>query len=94
MAGEQQTRPEMAVGLDGGAATPRPEVGEGLTAGPPPASDRAKKEKEGTRCWAGGREKMGQLGPSVCAGGKEGQQPGHSWAERKEEGKGEGSWAG
>jgi hypothetical protein len=61
MAGERRTRPETAIGLDRRAATTRPEVGRGPDGRAPPASDRAKK-KEGTRCWAGGREKWASFG--------------------------------
>jgi hypothetical protein len=65
MAGERRTRPETAVGLDGGAATPRLEVGGGSDGRAPPASDRAKKRKGGDAVL--GRRK-GENGPAwaVC----------------------------
>jgi hypothetical protein len=47
MAGERLTRPETAGGLDGGAAIPRLEVGDGPDGRAPPVSDRPQKEKGG-----------------------------------------------
>jgi hypothetical protein len=68
--------------LEGGAAIPRLEVGDGPDGRAPPASDRPQKnERGGGTSWAGGRDGLGRCGLTACAQRK-GRWPGALRAER------------